>query len=189
MIDDIDKYIDLLCELQINEHQFLILWLVKTKDEKNIAKYKARKGDFNIHDIMYLIDMNYLNDFGIIKDGERHFNIYDFLVTDKFEKAVVVDKDEAFEELVGVYPSWFNIQGKRVPAKSFDDKLADEYHKYHKNNRLKHEKVIAITRDYHEKFTGGFAQVKLENYIRGRMWLIYKEMLDGGPADIGFKVY
>ncbi len=190
MIDDISKYLDILCDLNINEHQFLILWLVDTKDERNIARYKSKKGDFSIVDIEYLIDMGYLDDFGTIKDGHRTFNIYDFLVTDKFKKVVTIDKDDAFDELVSIYPSFFNIKGLKVPAKSFDDRLADEYFKYHKNNRIKHEKVIAITKDYHEKFTGGFAQKKFEDYIRGRIWIIYQEMLTNeGGGDIGFKTY
>ncbi len=190
MIEDIEKYVAILCELNITEHQFLILWLVFHKDEKNIAKYKSYK-KFNLDEIRELIEKDLLNDFGIIKDGERNFNIYDFLVTDRFISKVVIDRDDAIEELVSAYPSWFNIGGKKIPAKNFDfDKLGAVYFAYHKGSRIKHQKVVAITKDYHEKITGGWAQKKIEDYLAGKLWILYEEELGSkGNADISNQVY
>lgn len=189
MVDDIDKYIDVLCELEITEHQFLILWLISNKDEANIAKYRLKFKNFKTNEILDLIDRGFIEDFGVVRDGIQTFNIYDFLITDSFKKRMIVDTDDAFEELVSAYPSFFNIKGQKVPAKAYDERLAEEYRKYHKNSKSKHDKVIEITKNYHEKFTKGFAQKKIEDYIRGKIWIIYEEALKENNADIGFKMY
>lgn len=191
MVDDIRKYVDILCELDITEHQFLILWLVSTKDEQTIARYRASKDQFKIDEITDLVDRGLLEDFGTIHNGVKSFNIYDFLVTDKFQKEVVIDKDDAIEELIAVYPSWFVIQGKKWPAKTFDiDALGKLYFPAHKGNKAKHEKIVQITKDYHEKITNGVAQKKIEDYIRGRLWILFEEALNENKGgDIGFTTY
>lgn len=191
MIDDIKKYVNFLCDLEITEHQFLILWLVSTKDEDTIRAYKLGKGDFRVDEIIDLIDRGYLEDFGTIKDGVRNFNIYDFLVTDKFTKSVIVDKDDAVEELLAVHPKWFNIKGTKVPAITYDiDKLGKLYFQYHKGNRLKHEKVVQITKDYYSRPGYEFAQKKIEDYISGRLWILFEEEVQAHKGgDIGFKTY
>lgn len=177
MIADINKYVAFLTENHINEHQFLILWLVANKDEENIKLYKKTFGNFNVNDILYLIDQGWIDDFGIIKDNQITFNIYDFLVNDKFLKRIVVDEEDAYQELCSIYPKWIDIKGQRYASITGDPyKLAKEYHKYIKGNRLAHERVLAITsRWYKDK---QFAQVKIENFILNRHWNMMEEEMD-----------
>ena len=177
MISDIGKYIDFLTENKISEHQFLILWLVHTKDKDNIAKYKKVFREFNITELDDLIDRGWIDDFGLVKDGKRTFNIYDFVVTDIFIKAAIVDIDDAYEELKKVYPKWFTINGERVPAIGGDPlKISKMYFQCHKGNKLAHEKIINITKKYHEKTKK--PMVKLENYIANRMWELLEEEIE-----------
>ncbi len=186
MIDNIDKYVELLCDLEISEHQFLILFLISNKDEKNIIRYKNTFKSFKIDELLDLIDRGYIEDFGIVRDNKQSFNIYDFLVTDKFKEVVTIDKDDAIEELLSVYPKWFEIKGIKVPAINYGDNVTKMYHDVIKNNRIKHQKIVSITKEYHEKFTKGLAQKKIEDYISGRMWILYEEALSGsGNNDLG----
>ena len=116
MISDVSKYVSFLTEHKISEHQFLILWLVHTKDKANIVKYKMTFKEFNIEAIIDLIDRGWIDDFGLVKDGKRSFNIYDFIVTDTFTEAIIVDEEDAYAQLRAVYPKWFNINGRKVSA-------------------------------------------------------------------------
>lgn len=182
MINDIDKYVDFLTTNSINEHQFLILWLVHTKDLANISKYKAKFGNFNVGDINDLIDRHWIDDFGLIKNDQRTFNIYDFIVTDKFTKIVLIDEEDAYEELVQAYPKWLSIKGVKFPTLTGDPyKLAKEYQKYIKRNRLAHERVIRITTEY---FKNKEPQVGIEKYILNRLWNLLEDEI--GPSRDAF---
>ena len=174
MITDISKYVDFLATNKLNEHQFLILWLVHTKDKDNIALYRRKIGDFDVTQIDDLIDRGWIDDFGIIKDNKRDFNIYDFIVTNKFTKAVLADEEDAFEELKKVYPKWFTINGRKVPAVAGDpDIMAREYRiRGHKGNKLEHERIINITKTYYENKP---PDMKLENYIKNKHWTLIEE--------------
>lgn len=177
MITDISKYIDFLCDLGISEGQFLILWLIHTKDKVSITKYKNCKGEFSIHDIEYLIDRDYINDFGIIKDGKRDYNIYDFLVTDKFSKVVIIDEEDAYQELCAVYPPWMTVKGTKWPMIKGDPyKIGKEYYKCYKGNRLAHNRIVDITKRY---FSNHLVQGNIEDYILNRRWnLLESEVRD-----------
>jgi hypothetical protein len=174
MLIDISKYIDILCEHKISEQQFLILWLVHTKDTENIKKYKEKKGQFNILDLQYLVDIGLLMDFRRTEQDE--WNIYDLLVTDKFTKSVIIDEEDAYEELVKVYPPWFYVKGTKWPSvKGNPIELTKEYKKCHKNNKAAHERIIHITSTY---FKGKYAIAKIEDYIRNRMWNLLETELE-----------
>lgn len=174
MITDISKYVEFLADNKLSEHQFLILWLVHTKDKANIAKYIRGLGEFNFEAIEDLIDRGWIDDFGLVKDGKRTYNIYDFIVTDTFIKACIVDEEDAYEELKKVYPKWFTINGKRVPAITGDPlEIAKMYFKCHKGNKLAHEKIVSITKKYHEKNKD--PMMKIQNYIANRTWELIEE--------------
>jgi hypothetical protein len=185
MITDIDKYVEFLCHHRLNEHQFLILWLIHTKDTKSIAKYKDSKGNFNIHDIQYLIDIGFIDDFGL-STNNPYFNIFDFIVTDKFSKVVVIDEEDSYEELCKVYPPWIKVQGTKYPTITGDPRvISKDYFKCHKGNRLAHQRIVDITKRYYNVNppTG-----KIHNYILNRQWNLLEEELNLGVGSDAFKV-
>src|SRR5687768_18223813 len=116
MISDVSKYVDFLTKNKLSEHQFLILWLIHTKDKKNIAKYRETFGNFNLDAIDDLINRGWIEDFGLVKDNVRTFNIYDFLVKDKFAKIIVVDEDDAYDELCKNYVRFIDVKGVKYAA-------------------------------------------------------------------------
>lgn len=185
MISDINKYVDFLTEHSITEHQFLILWLVHTKDTENIKKYKQCFGNFNTQAILALIDRGWIDDFGITRDTQS-YNIYDFIVTDKFVKNVVIDEEDSYEEICKAYPKWLSIKGNKIPSITGDPyKLAKEYFKCHKGNKIAHNRIIDITKRFFKDKQ--YAQVKIENYIMNRMWNLYEEELNNGAGFNAFK--
>lgn len=176
MIADINKYVDFLTINKLSEHCFLILWLVHTKDQENIKKYKNAFGNFDSNAIQYLIDTGWLIDLHFSVDSSiREYNINDFMVTDKFVKNTIVDEEDAYQELCSVYPKWMTIKGNKVPMITGDPyKLAKEYHKYHKNNKITHERVMSITSRY---FKDHPPQVNIQNYILNRHWNQLEELI------------
>lgn len=184
MISDIDKYVKFLVEHKLTEHQFLMLWLIKTKNTDAIALYRRNKS-FNIAELDDLIERKWIDDFGLVKDNVRTFNIVDFVVTDKFDK-IIIDPDDAYEELCKVYPKWFNFKGIKAPAITGDpDKLAKLYFECHKGNRLIHERIVHITREYHRNKD---PMEKMENYIKNKRWeMLEDEIKDSGGANDAFK--
>jgi hypothetical protein len=184
MITDIDKYVDFLTANEISEHQFLILWLVQNKDINNIKKYKLKFKQFNVEEILDLIDRGFIDDFGVVRD-KQEFDIFNFLVTDKFSKLVTIDYQDAYDNLVMVYPKWVTVQGRKYPTITGDPlKLSKEYLKYHKNNRLATERVERITKEY---FANPNAVVtNIEKYILNRLWNIYEEEIVNNPKSNPF---
>lgn len=179
MITDIDKYVEFLCKHGINEHQFLILWLVHNKDTESIKKYKIAKGDFSSIDIEYLIDNGFLINLG------TGYNIFDIIVTDKFSKVIVIDEDDAYEELCKVYPPWIDVRGIKYPTIKGDPMVvAKDYKKAHKGNRIAHQRILDITTKYYKthKVTGN-----IHDYIQNRRWNLLEEELGKGAGTDAFR--
>ena len=180
---DINRYVDFITENKISEHQFLILWLVHTKDEENVAKYRKVFDQFKPEEIIDLIDRGWIEDFDIVKNGERSFNIYNFIITDKFTEVVYIDTFDAGDELIKVYPNWLMIDNRRISAKSCDhDLLAQRYAKIIKNNRQKHEDIVRLIRKMKEK--SEFAKIGIEKFVSSRHWNLLKEELEEDSGDM-----
>lgn len=183
MITDIDKYVEFLCDNDITANEFLILWLVHTKDTESIKKYKQAKGAFAVVDIEHLISLNFITNFSM--DGS--YDIFSMMVTDKFTKRVVIDEDDAYEELQTVYPAWIEVKGTKYPTIKGDPMVvAKDYFKAHKGNRLAHKRIMDITRMYYANrpVTGN-----IHDYILNRRWnLLEKELGLGNNRVDAFQV-
>jgi hypothetical protein len=132
--------------------------------------------------VIDLIQNGWIDDFGKLKDNYRTFNIYEFVVCNKFSERVVVDEEDAYLELCAVYPPFITVQGKIWPTIKGDPyQNAKEYYKYHKSNKLKHQEVVQITRDYHATHN---VAGNILDYIQNRRWLLFKDMVVGGSKDV-----
>lgn len=171
---DVNRYVEFLTENKLTEHQFLILWLVHMKDEKNIAKYRATFDQFNVDEVLNLIDRGWIEDFGLVKDNMRTFSIYDFIVTDKFTDTIVIDTYEAGQELIETYPSWCFINNRRISAKSCDhDELIVRYARIIKNSRHKHNEIVDLVRKM--KISNEYAPMGIDKFVGSRHWNLLKE--------------
>lgn len=172
---DINNYIDFLTKNKLTEHQFLMLWLVHTKDAHNVARYKKAFGDFDIDQLEDLIDNGWIEDFGIVRDGKKTYNIADFLVGDKFTEVVVIDEFDAIEELWSAYPHWVRIGGnnKGVAKATDPDVLGQKYIKIIKKNRQLHNRIIDAINKMKKK--DPLAPMKIENFVVSRHWEVLFE--------------
>lgn len=180
MIVDIDKYVNILITQRISAHQFLILWLVHHKDRKNLEHLIATN-NISKHDISYLVDINLLQDWN---NGQGA--LVDYIVTEKFTRAIFVDEDDAYEQLCSVYPPWMIVKGTKWPMIKGDPyKIGKEYFKCHKGSRSEHERIMNITIKY---FKTKPVMGNIEDYILNRRWNLLEKELDksgGGQDAIG----
>lgn len=91
------------------------------------------------------------------------------ITTDKFQKIVEIDIDQAFNEVLEVYPNYLQITGqqsKKVLAKTGNlDELKIYYFKFViKSSRFEHERFISLTEMYHENKK--YADMGLDRWLK-----------------------
>jgi len=167
------EFIDLLAKYEINEHQFIICWIVHTKDTKTMYKYIAEVSNFRRADIENLLER------GILLTPSSNYKSYELdcmTLSGAFADGLfIMDIIEPGEELWKMYPSrMFTEDGKVLPLKTVRNKEA--LLKYYvvdclKYSLIKHQEVLALTETYIE-FTraGHMSNVGIEKYIRSHMW-------------------
>lgn len=177
-----DKISELICKHKISPTQVYILWLLYTEDSVNIKKYIQVFGNFQRKDIEQLEEK------GLLLWTNREatsFRTTDLTVMLEFAEAVMVNPDEAYDELFQVYPSWLRINDKKVPAKGLqfqDEKAAREFYKnlISKNKYLHQRILVAVNKD--KEANDGYARVKIDKFLTGRLWESIEEEKDSGTA-------
>lgn len=170
MIYEIDKYTDFLCNAKINPTQFFICWLLHNKDYKNLKKYLELVGVFNKEDFKDLIDKGYLLN---SNPNATSYDIINLFVTPEFAEYIIIEEDEAFEQLMEAYPDYVLVNGRRFPAKGL--KLDEEkgvrelYGKIIKKNKFLHFDIITITKEW-KVATNNEATIKIDKYVVSRYW-------------------
>lgn len=106
----------------------------------------------HVNDINFLKAVDKLEERGFIKNGNVG-NVYRFeniQITDEFLELIVVKKDDAWDEVLKMYPVQGYVNGKKVFLQAHDEKLKTYYYnKILKGGDLgQHEKFIAIL-DYY----------------------------------------
>jgi len=157
-----ERYVNFICENKLTQPQFLLLYLMY-KDRKDlIVKYKQ---NFPAEDGT-MIGKRWLDDLFargfLIKEDNK------LLVTHTF-KELFCNKIDAAEELLQVYPSTTEIQGKIVPLTAIDIiTVADLYIEKILDNRLEHEEVL---KDIKYGATNNLINLSLKNFILSKYWL------------------
>jgi len=170
MIYEIDKYTDYLCDLGINPNQFYICWLLYTKDYKNIRKYIDKFGNFDTEDLKGLIDKGY-----VISSNPNAlaFNTSSLFVGLDFAEKIIIEPEEAFDELLSVYPKYVMVNNVKYPSTglSFSDEkgLRELYTKELKKNKFLHKSIIESVKKWGED-NSGYAPFKIDKFITSRFW-------------------
>lgn len=170
MIYEVDKFTDYLVDTQLTPTQFFICWLLERRDLDNLSKYLKGVGKFDGHDFQYLIDKGYL----VNTDPNcKEFNASNLVVTLEF-KEMLIDEDDAFEELLDIYPKYVAVDGRRFPTTGLtlsDHLLAKQaYHSTIKNNKFLHIRIINTIKTWKDKI-GEDAPFKIDKFITSRYWL------------------
>lgn len=174
MIYDVERFTDYLVQLKLTPTQFYICWLIEQRDTDNLEKYLKGVGKFDSEDFIYLIDKGYLID---VNPKGKEFTTGNLIVTLEF-KEMLVDEEEAFDELLNIYPKFVTVNGVRFPTTGFtlhEHLLAKQaYQKVIKNNKYLHVKILSLI-DTWKKSIGENAPFKVDKFITSKYW----EQLEG----------
>lgn len=170
MIYEIDKYTDVLCKGKITPNQFYICWLLYTKDDVNLQKYINMKGGLDTADLQDLIDKGF-----ILNSNPKAlaFSTANLFVSLEFGELVLIESEDAWDELFNAYPAYLIVNQNKIPAKTFtftDERLAKEaYTNILKKNKFLHKRIIEAVEKYKEQ-NSGYATIKLDKFITGKHW-------------------
>ena len=183
MFIDFNRYIQCLVDKKLTPNQYIICHLIYHRDLNNMKKYVDSVGKFNKKDIEYLIDKGYLL-------STNPNNVGDFIslvATKLFSDTIIIDEEEAFEEVLDIYPDFFYINRSKVASKACSNILEVEkyYYKLIKGDRFKHESIIEKSKKVIRMMEEGKLNWhKIDKFILGQMWkLADKEKLEGNNTD------
>lgn len=169
MIYEVDKFTDYLVDTKLTPTQFYICWLLDRRDLKNLEKYLKGVGKFDSHDFMHLIERGFLIN---TDPNGKSFDANSLVVTLEF-KEMLIDEDEAFEELLLIYPKYVVVENRKFPTTGLTmtehDLARKAYHRAIKNNKFLHVKIIRLIEEWKRKI-GESAPFKIDKFITGKYW-------------------
>ena len=180
MITNVKDYTDVLCRLKISPNQFYICWLIHSRDRVSTIKYYEENqfNRFTPADIEELLRRDFL--LSLTKD-KSEYNLDCFTVTPKFTDSLIVDEDEAGEELWNTFPSWLMVKQNKVSAKSCDkDDLIEKYAKKIKGSFKKHKKVMSALEEYIKR-NNGYATMGIEKFVNSEQWTLLEQEYKDNP--------
>lgn len=171
MIESVQDYLKLLSKYKITPNQYLFLVLVGTNDYASLYQYSTQVKKFSKSEIEDLQKRNFIVYEGNIEETIR---VDMFTLSPKYEKIFRFSQDLG-EEFWEKYPTFFFIDGRKIPAKSCNkEALLDKYNSYVKGNPEKHEKIIKAL-DYAIK--SDLVNMGIEKWFTSEFWKdLEKEM-------------
>lgn len=176
MIITLEKYIDVLTEKNITEHQFLICYLLYTKDVSNIKKYN-KHFRFKREEIIDLIKRDFI--IPILDEEEHLFDLLNLNVTPKFYENLISDEDNAVE-IWDLYPSYLLINNVRVYSKSsmMKEDFVKFYLKATKRNMKTHARIKAVVENYYKN---KYAEMGIDKFIGTEYWKELENKTNNAP--------
>lgn len=183
ILENEKEYVDFLVKNKLSTNQFLLLYLLytermcksqgKTTYTKvgNIYKWIAEGKAWNHEEVEELIKLNYVIGFPI--NGK--YQIDQLILTEKFFDLMFIDTEDAFNEILDLYPDRMIINNQTTFTKAGDlSKVAENYAKLIRNNLSKHEEMKKLVKYAAER---GLCKYKIENFLsKGVIDAIKKEI-------------
>lgn len=157
-----DRYVHFICDNNITQEQFLVLYLTYKRRLDLVEKYKQTfpNPDKTVIPKYWIADL--VNRGWLVKTEKGH----DVSVT---FKQLFCNKIDVAEELLSIYPSTTEIDGKIVPLTAIDTiEVADLYIDKILDNRLEHEEVL---KDIKYAITHNLINLSLKKFILSKYWL------------------
>lgn len=184
MIYETKKYVETLVRLEITPNQFLFCWLLYNKEWELMKYYMEKFGTFGIKEIHDLADKDVIV---LLNKGSDKLIPSEIVVTERFAFEMIVDSEDAWEELIKTYPAKLVVNGVQFAARGMtlnDEKeLKQRYTDYIKKNKYEHQNIISLVQKWKDK-NGGFAVMKIDKFITSKYWLDLEVERDNyvGPA-------
>lgn len=183
MIISIDRYVDFLVKKNLTEHQFLVCYLIYTKEIKAIVKYN-NKFKISREELLDLIDRDFI--IPIFDDPEHIFDLANLNVTPKFYEGLIIDEDNA-EEIWDLYPSYLLINNTKVYSKSSMPKedFIKMYLRITRRSQKTHERIKKVLEEYNRK--NKYAEMGIDKFIGSEYWKELEKQKNAGTPGIRFE--
>ncbi len=167
MISNVEDYSDFLVKNNLTANQYLFCYCLGVGDYNSLIKYlKHHNIDSQDLGIDKLIIEGKLYPYKV-NELEKGYNLRTLRLMDDFKNKIILDNDDASEELFFSYFDYLLIDGVRVPARNINiNTFKMEYSKIIKNNRLEHDRILAVTKKYVS--SRPYAEMGLDKYIGTR---------------------
>jgi hypothetical protein len=190
LFTDIKKYVEICGSNNISPAQFLLLWLLHTKDVDTLRRYVELTQGWPQSDVTSLEDRGYILNFNSNR-GESSKDNY-FHVTERFtdllytgDNATLIDEDVAFDELFNAYPTYIIINGRKVSARSCNlFEMRKRYGEAIKGSNNVHKDIL-LCLEYAK--TRDLLNMGLEKFIMSEQWRTIAEDMDTGSDSTGFQ--
>jgi hypothetical protein len=183
ILEDEKEYVEFLVKNKLSTNQFLLLYLLYTErmckskggasytKAGNLYKWMVEGKGWNNEEIEGLIKLDYVIGF---KDG-KGYAIDQLILTEKFFDLMFIETEDAFNEILELYPDRMIINNQTTFTKAGDlSKVADNYAKMIRNNLKKHEEMKELIKYAAER---GLCKYKIENFLsKGVIDAIKKEI-------------
>ncbi len=177
MIYDVEKYVNFLCKHKITPNQFTFCLLLAEGKRDIISQYIKEVSKFSTSEIDDLVNKGFIEDFNKV-DTNKHYEVDGFLVTPLFKSEFYIDEifdNDPFDELMEVYPDFLIVNNTKVAAKALtlqqEKELRERYNLELKKNKVLHKKILDVVVKT-KKENGGYAQMKIDKFIVGKVWNI-----------------
>ena len=180
MINNFKEYLNFLADKQITPNQFAICWVIYFKHSpdviEGVKKYFENVEKFKKEGVEALVKKGYIEP---LFKGDSCYEIGNLLTTLAFSEDIFIDGEDAFQEIIDIYPSTFEFKEARPPYKKITvftnavdlEKMERLYSNILNSNKGKHRDIVTKTKKFVKLVNSGQIQCcKLDKYIMGRLW-------------------
>lgn len=180
MLDNFDKYNNILCDYKITPNQFHLCLLIYHKNRSFFEDYLKNIGNFENSDIRRTIELGYISDFGEdFTNGVKRYDPNLLLTTPEFDDKFMIDSDLAFKQLKSLYPIHININNTLVTSMKCDSpKLKQRYKDLIKDNKVFHLYIVDILQKAKNHNLLNYAPMTFESFINSEHWEILQREMD-----------
>ena len=178
MLRDVNT--EVLINLKINAHQFIIAILLMNKYYDHLDKYLNETDSVDT----FPDDLRRLSSKSLVAyHKDKPFNFKSIVVQPEFLRTL--HKDDIFEEMLQAYPIKVQRPDGVTAFLKRDKRLCkDLYYIITKDDRMKHEHIMLClnTELKHREMSGSMQYMKtLQNWLSGREWENFEDLVADGP--------
>jgi hypothetical protein len=179
MLRDVNT--EVLINLNITAHQFIIAILLMSKQYDHLKKYLEASKSYDT----FPDDLKQLSNKSLVTYTESNeYNFKSIVVQPEFIRTLW--KDNMFEEIYSIFPIKTTRPDGNVQYLRRDKRLCkDLYSILTKDDRVKHEHIINHLKfeiDYREKTNSMKWMKTLQNWLSGREWENFEDLVADGSS-------
>lgn len=165
MIGDLETTVKLCARAEITFNQAALLWLSYSAKYPLVYQYTEEAGGWSEEEIEDLTNKGFLENHN--RNGESYVDNY--YVTDQFlELLLNVNPEQRCEEFWDAYPSFLQMDGKRIPTKGTGkEAFVRSYTMKHGRFIDKHKRIMAAL-DYGKRT--GMITMGIQKFVESEQW-------------------